>query len=397
MISQRQLFLQYVGQTSDTPALLEIERAEGIYLYDTDNKRYIDIISGVSVSNTGHSHPKVLAAVKQQIDKYMHLMVYGEYVQSPQVLFAEMLVKCTPQPLNSVYFVNSGSEAIEGALKLAKRYTGRTKILAFKNAYHGSTHGALSLMSSETFSQAFRPLLPDVYYLDYNDIASLSAIDTQTACIVTEAIQGENGIQPANMDFMQALRAKCNETGAMLIIDEVQTGMGRTGAMFAFEHYGIVPDILVLAKALGGGMPLGAFLADKKVMDSFKNNPILGHITTFGGHPVSCAAGMAALSVILDEKRIEEVAAKELLFRKLLVHKAIVEIRGRGLYLAIDLGSFDMIQKTLAKCIDLGLIFDWFLFNETSIRVAPPLTITHEEITEACQIIIRAIDWAVSQ
>jgi acetylornithine/N-succinyldiaminopimelate aminotransferase len=391
MLTLRQLFLANNAQTTGFPLLLEFERAEGIYMYNAAGKPYIDLISGIGVSNLGHSHPRVVDAIKQQVDKYMHLMVYGEYVQTPQVRFAEKLVSLLPDSLQSVYFTNSGAEAVEGALKLAKRFTGRSNIIACKNSYHGSTQGALSVMGNEEFKQAYRPLLPGVQFIHFNEPEDLELINDTTACVIIETIQGEAGIRVPDMAYMQALRTKCNETGTLLILDEIQAAFGRTGKLFAFEHFGIVPDILLLAKALGGGMPVGAFISSNNIMSSLKENPILGHITTFGGHPVCCAAGLAALGVLLDEKLYETVPAKEALFRELLVHPAIKQIRGKGLMLALELDNFDLNKKIIDRCIENGVITDWFLHCSNSMRLAPPLIITEDEIRKACSVIIDAI------
>lgn len=392
MLTLRQLFLANNAQTTNFPLLLEFERAEGVYLYDRENKPYIDLISGIGVSNTGHSHPQVIEAVKAQVDKYMHLMVYGEYVQSPQVKLAEKLVSLLPDELQSVYFVNSGAEAIEGAMKLAKRYTGRSQILACYGSYHGSTQGALSIMGNEEYKQAYRPLLPGTGFIRFNEPADLELITTETACVIIETVQGEAGIRVPDMGYFQALSARCKVTGTLLVLDEIQAAMGRTGALFAFQHYGIVPDILVLAKALGGGMPLGAFVARTQVMDALKENPMLGHITTFGGHPVCCAAGLAALEVILNEKLIETVAEKEALFHQLLVHPAIKEVRGKGLMLAAEFESFDLNKRIIDRCIANGVITDWFLHCSNSMRIAPPLIISLEQIREACAVILEAVE-----
>ncbi len=391
-MNERQLFFQHIGQTSDSPMALEIERAEGIYLYDTTGKRYIDLISGVSVSNVGHRNPKVVQAVKNQLDKYMHLMVYGEYIQSPQVQLAKLLTEVLPKNLNSVYLVNSGSEANEGALKLAKRYTRRSEIVAFKNAYHGSTHGALSIMGQEDFKNSFRPLLPDVRFLEFNNELDLEQISRRTACVIVEPIQAEAGIILPENHFLRKLRKKCTEMGALLIFDEIQVGFGRTGSLFAFEQFNVVPDILTLAKGLGGGMPIGAFVADKEIMDSFKTNPILGHITTFGGHPVSAAAALASLEFILENRLVESVVEKGDLFRKNLNHNAIKSIRGVGLFLAIELENFDKVLQTLKNSIELGVVFDWFIFCDNYFRIAPPLIITEDEIIETCEILKKALD-----
>jgi len=393
MPTLRQLFLANNAQTTDFPLLLEFERAEGVYMYDAVGKPYIDLISGIGVSNLGHSHPKVIEAIKQQVDKYMHLMVYGEYVQTPQVRFAEKLISIFPPNLQSVYFTNSGAEACEGALKLAKRYTGRSNIIACNNSYHGSTHGALSVMGNEEYKQAYRPLLPGISFIQFNNFDDLDLIDNQIACVILETIQGEAGIRVPDFAYMQALRTKCDETGTLLILDEIQAAFGRTGKLFAFEHYGIVPDILLLAKALGGGMPVGAFAASHEIMDALKENPILGHITTFGGHPVCCAAGLAALEVLLDENLCDKVEEKGELFRSLLIHPAIKEIRGKGLMLAIELENFDLNKKIIDRCIANGVIVDWFLHCSNSMRIAPPLIITNDEIKKACEVILEAINF----
>ncbi len=395
MISQRQLFLQHVGQTSDFPLQLEIERANGIYMYDNKGKSYIDLISGVSVSNVGHLHPKVVKAVKDQVEKYMHLMVYGEYIQTPQVEFAKKLTSLLPENLNSVYFVNSGSEAIEGALKLAKRYTGRSEIISFKNAYHGSTHGALSVMGNEEFKNSFRPLLPDVNFLNFNSYEDLNLITEKTACVLVEPVQGEAGIRLPKDNYLTKLRERCNKLGALLIFDEIQTGFGRTGNLFAFEEYNIVPDIMTIAKGMGGGMPIGAFVSSNRIMSRFKTNPILGHITTFGGHPVSCAAACASLDVLINEKIIDNVKSKGDLFRKYLNHPEIKEIRGIGLFMAVELRDFNQIKKVIDIAIDKGLIMDWFLFHDSAFRIAPPLIITEEQIKQACDILNKSIEESV--
>jgi acetylornithine/N-succinyldiaminopimelate aminotransferase len=396
MLTLRQLFLANNAQTTDFPLLLEFERAEGINLYDVAGKAYIDLISGIGVSNLGHSNPRVIEAIKQQVDKYMHLMVYGEYVQTPQVRFAEKLVSILPPNLQSVYFVNSGAEAVEGALKLAKRFTGRQQIISCHNSYHGSSHGALSVMGNEDFKQAYRPLLPGVNFIRFNQTDDLEQITNQTACVIIETIQGEAGIRVPDLAYMQALRNRCDETGTLLILDEIQAAFGRTGKLFAFEHFGIVPDILLLAKALGGGMPVGAFISSNKIMGALKENPILGHITTFGGHPVCCAAGLAALEVLLDENLVAQVAEKEALMRSLLVHPAIKQIRGKGLMLAIELENFDINKKIIDRCITNGVITDWFLHCDNAMRIAPPLIITADEIRTACAVIVEAIGYYCS-
>ena len=393
MPTLRQLFLTNNAQTTDFPLLLEFERAEGVYMYDAQGKAFIDLISGIGVSNLGHSNPYVIKTIKEQLDKYMHLMVYGEYVQTPQVRFAEKLVSLLPSSLQSVYFTNSGAEAVEGALKLAKRFTGRQQIIAFHNSYHGSTHGALSVMGNEEFKQAYRPLLPGVGFIGLNNFDDLNLITDQTACVILETVQGEAGVLVPDKAYMQALRKRCTDQGVLLILDEIQAAFGRTGRLFAFEHFDIIPDILLLAKALGGGMPVGAFIASHGIMSALKENPILGHITTFGGHPVCCAAGLAALEVLLAEDLISQVAEKEALFRKLLVHPSIKTIRGKGLMLAIEFAGFDLNKKIIDRCIAHGVITDWFLHCSNAMRIAPPLVITQAEIEKACAVILEAISF----
>jgi len=394
MLTNRQLFLKHLGHTSNAPMMLEIVRAEGIYMYGPDGQKYIDLISGVSVSNTGHRHPKVVEAVKNQVDQYMHLMVYGEFIQSPQVRYAERLAELLPPVLNSCYFVNSGSEAVEGALKLAKRYTGKSRIISFRNAYHGSTHGALSVQGSEVFRNAFRPLLPDTFQIDFNDEKSLSAIDKKTACVIVEPVQGEAGIIYPENDFLLKLRMRCKTTGALLIFDEIQTGFGRLGQMFAINTFKVVPDILLLAKALGGGMPLGAFISSREIMSALVSNPALGHITTFGGHPVCCAAGLASLNVIIDEKLAESCNSKSDLFKKELKHPLISKIRGEGLLMAVQLSDPSYIQYVIAKAPDYGLVLDYFLFCDNAFRIAPPLIINEEEIGLAAGKLKQLLDAA---
>jgi acetylornithine/N-succinyldiaminopimelate aminotransferase len=391
MPTLRQLFLANNAQTTNFPLLLEFERAEGIYLYDIQGKAYTDLISGIGVSSLGHGNLKVIDAVKQQAEKYMHLMVYGEYVQTPQVRFAEKLVSVMPANLDSVYFVNSGSEAVEGALKLAKRFTGRQQIVACHGSYHGSTHGALSVMGNEEYKQAYRPLLPGVNFINFNSVAELEKINQETACVIIETIQGEAGVRVPDLVYMQALRKRCTETGTLLILDEIQAALGRTGKLFAFEHFDIVPDVLLLAKALGGGMPIGAFITSNVIMGALKENPLLGHITTFGGHPVCCAAGLAALEVLIEDDLISGVAEKEQLIRSLLMHPAIKQIRGKGLMLALELEDFDLNKKIIDRCIENGVITDWFLHCSNAMRIAPPLIITSTQIKEACAVITEAI------
>lgn len=388
----RQLFLQHIAQTSDSPMLLTIQKAEGVYLYDNEGKRYTDLISGIGVSSYGHGNQKIITAIQHQAAQYLHLMVYGEYVQQPQVALAKALCTHLPKTLNSVYYVNSGSEAIEGAIKLAKRVTGRTQLIAAKNAYHGSTHGALSLMDNEYFTQAYRPLLPNVNFIEYNNTNDLDKITTQVAAVVIETVQGEAGYITPQPDYLLQLRQKCDETGTLLILDEIQCGMGRTGSLFAFEQYGIVPDILVLAKAFGAGMPLGAFIADATLMQNFTHNPVLGHITTFGGHPVSCAAALAGFEWLLETNSYKAAKEKEAIFRDGLKHAAIKDISGKGLMLAIDMGDEDFNKQVIKTCIENGVITDWFLHCGHKMRIAPPLSITTNEIKLACQVILNAID-----
>ena len=392
MLSNRQLFLHFLGQTSPSPLMLEIESADGVYLYGTDGKKYFDLISGVSVSNVGHNHLKVVKAIKDQVDSYTHLMVYGELIMSPQVRYARHLAEILPAALNTCYFVNSGSEAVEGALKLAKRFTRRTRIISFRNAYHGSTHGALSIQGSETYRNAFRPLLPDIFQIDFNDENSLNRIDDKTACVIVEPIQGEAGVILPRGAFLNKIRSRCDETGALLIFDEIQTGMGRTGYMFATIRYNVVPDIILLAKALGGGMPLGAFISSNKIMSVLASDPPLGHITTFGGHPVCCAAGDAALSVIIEEKLAEKCNLKSALFKEKLKHHLISEVRGEGLLLAVQLTDRVFVPYIVANAHRYGLIIDFFLFCDRALRLAPPLIITEDEIILACRLLLDLLD-----
>ncbi len=393
MVSQRQLFLQYQAQTSSAPLLLEIEKAEGVYMFDPNGKKYLDLISGIGVSTLGHRHPKVVNAIKEQVDKYLHLMVYGELVQTPQVKLAQKLTTVLPSPLSVTYFVNSGSEAIEGAMKLAKRYTGRTEIVSFYNAYHGSSQGALSINGSEDFKQAYRPLLPDIRQLHFNSIPELEQISERTAAVIIEPIQGEGGVRIPDSSYMQALRKRCTETGALLVCDEIQTGFGRTGKFWGFENFGIVPDVIACAKGMGGGMPIGAFISSPAIMSVLSHDPVLGHITTFGGHPVSCAASLACLQVILEDKLVQQVVEKEKLFLKELKHPRIKSIRSKGLLMAVELESFEIVQKTIQNCLNAGLLTDWFLHCNNSLRIAPPLIITKEQIKEACSIIRKSLDF----
>jgi acetylornithine/succinyldiaminopimelate/putrescine aminotransferase len=387
-MTNRQLFLQHNAQTSTAPLAIEMVKAEGCKMWDADGREYLDLIAGISVCNVGHRHPKVIEAIHQQLEKYMHLMVYGELVQSPQVQYAKLLTDHLPSSLNSVYFTASGTEATEGAMKLAKKITGRTEMVAFNNSYHGSTQGALSVMGSEYWRNAFRPLIPGVHHANYNSFEALNLITNNTACVIAETIQAEAGVNAPLKEWIVALRKKCTATGTLLILDEIQSGFGRNGSLWAFEQFAIVPDILLLGKALGGGMPLGAFIADKKLMDAFTDNPVLGHITTFGGHPVCCAAGMAAMHVLLNEKLIEQVHAKEILFRTLLHHPKIIAVRSRGLMIAVEFDSFETNKQIIDACIANGVFTDWFLFASYSMRIAPPLTISEEEIHKSCSTIL---------
>lgn len=397
MITHRELFLKNVAQTSEFPLSLEIDRAEGVYMYGKDGKEYMDLISGIGVSNVGHRHPKVTQAIHNQVDKYLHLMVYGEYVQTPQTLLAEALVKtldkgCRKYPiLDNVYFTNSGTEAVEGAMKLAKRYTGRQEIISCVNAYHGATQGALSLSGSENFKRNYRPLLPEIKQIRHGNLEDIQKITCRTAAVFIEIIAGEAGVRIPEYNYFIELRKQCDLTGTLLVIDEIQTGFGRTGTFWAFEQFGFYPDVLLCAKGMGGGMPIGAFIANQKVMSVFKNNPILGHITTFGGHPVSCASSLATLNVIIEEKLLENVKGKAQIFKELLVHQKIKELRNQGLMMAVEFENFDILKPIIDRAIEGGIITDWFLFCDNSMRIAPPLIITEEEIRKACQIILSVI------
>lgn len=392
MLSSRQLFLSNTAQTSASPRLIEIDRAEGVYLYGPDGQRYIDLVSGFAVSNIGHRHPRVLEAITNQLDRFLHVTVYGEFVQAPQVALATQLLAVLPKRFESVYFTNSGTEATEGAMKIAKKFTGRRQLIAAEKAYHGSTQGALSLIGNPEYHQAYAPLLPEIASIRYNNHDDIGKIDTSTAAVILEAVQGEAGIRVPDLSYMHAIRKRCDETGTLLIFDEIQTGFGRTGKLFAFQHYGIEPDILLLAKGMGGGMPIGAFVANKTVMDVIKDNPMLGHITTFGGHPVSCAAALASLHVILDEHLIADVERKAQLFRQHLQHPSIREIRGVGLMLCIQLDTFEQVANVSTYCAANGVIIDWFLHCATALRISPPLIISDDEIASACRVILDALD-----
>ena len=390
-MNNRQLFLQHLAQTSAAPLALEIIKAEGCELWDAKGKKYIDLIGGIAVANIGHRHPKVVEAIHKQLEAYLHIMVYGELVQSPQVQYAKLLIDHLPASLNAVYFTNSGAEAVEGAMKLAKRVTGRTEIVAFNNSYHGSTQGALSIIGSEYWRNAYRPLLPAIRHLNYNSFEELSFITEETACVIVEPIQAEAGIIAPQNGWLKALSDRCKQTGTLFILDEIQTGFGRTGRLWGFEHFEVVPDVILLGKALGGGMPLGAFIADKKLMDCFTNNPVLGHLTTFGGHPVCCAAGMAAFRVLLEGEYIKEIPAKAELFRTLLVHPLITGIHSFGLWLAVAFSSAEKCKAVVDECIAQGVLTDWFLFAPDCLRISPPLTITNLEIKRASEIILQTV------
>lgn len=391
-LNNRQFFLQHLAQTSPKPIGLEVERASGVHIYDTEGKSYVDMIAGFSVCNIGHSHPKVIAAIEQQIKQYMHVIVYGEFIQSPQVQYAKALLSLLPENLQSIYFTNSGAEAAEGAMKLAKRVTKRTRIIAFDGAYHGSTQGALSVMGDEYFRNAYRPLLPDILHLRYNNMEDIELIDHHVACVMVEPVQAETGITAASEAWLIALRAKCDALCILLIFDEIQSGFGRTGTLFAFEQYGIIPDILLTGKALGAGLPLGAFISSPAMMGTLTYAPVLGHITTFGGNPVSCAAGKAGLEVLLESGWMEEVKAKEKYLLDTLTHPAILGIKHKGLWMSLQFATPEITRKIAANCVANGVITDWFLFAEDRIRIAPPLSITMDELKIAVQKVIESID-----
>lgn len=391
-MNEREIFLRHVAQTSPAPLAIEMAKAEGCILYDKGGNEYIDVIGGISVCNTGHRHPKVVAAIEEQLLNYLHVLVYGEMVQSPQVQYAKLLTEHLPATLSTVYFTNSGAEATEGALKLAKRATGRTQILAFNKSYHGSTHGALSVMGDEYWRNAYRPLLPGVWHATYNDVASIDLITSETACVIAETVQAESGIVVPEKAWLQALRKKCDDTGTLLILDEIQAGLGRTGTLWAFEQFGVIPDILLLGKALGGGMPLGAFVASHQLMSVFTHNPVLGHITTFGGHPVCCAAGMASMSVLLEEEWISAVKQKEQFLRGQLKHAAIKDVRSFGLWVAVVFDSFDTNKKVIDACIQKGVLTDWFLFAPECLRISPPLVISEAQLKAVAAVIIDSLN-----
>ena len=392
----RKQFLRHVAQTSPAPQLIEVARAEGVFFYTPEGKPYYDLVSGVSVNNVGHGNRAVVEAVQRQAADYMHIMVYGEMVERPQVEFARLLAETLPEPLDTVYFLNSGAEAVEGALKLAKRYTHRTEMISMRRAYHGSTHGAMSMMGApegEEWKNAFRPLLPDTKAIDFNSFADLGQITERTACVLCEPVQGEAGVRVPQDGYLQALRKRCDEVGALLIFDEIQVGMGRTGEMFAMQKYGVIPDIVCLAKALGGGMPLGAFVSSQKIMSALTHNPVLGHITTFGGHPVCCAAGLAAMKFLQDERVVEDVERKGAMFVELLKdHPAVKEIRRSGLLMAVELGESAKLYRLMDLFIEEGILSDWFLYCDTAFRISPPLIITDDEIRNCVALIRKCLD-----
>ena len=392
----RKQFLAHVGQTSPSPMMVEVAKAEGSFFYTPEGKRYFDLVAGVSVSNVGHANPSVVKAVQEQAARYMHVMVYGELIETPQVEYARRITELLPDPIESVYFVNSGAEAVEGALKLAKRYTHRTEIISMRRAYHGSTHGAMCLMGSpegEEWKNAFRPLLPGFRSIEFNDFEALLSINEHTACVIAEPVQGEAGVRVPQNGYLQALRKRCDEVGALLVFDEIQTGMGRTGELFASLKYGVTPDIICLAKAFGGGMPLGGFAANHQIMDTLQTNPVLGHITTFGGHPVCCAAGLAALNYLVEHRVVEAVEQKGALYESLLQdHPQVKEIRRSGLLLAVELGASDKLYRMMELFSKEGIMSDWFLFCDTAFRISPPLTISLDEVRESAAIIRHCLD-----
>ena len=385
-------FFKYQAQTTPQPLAIEISHANGSYIYDTNGKKYLDFVAGVSANSLGHNPKEVTNAIKNQLDKHSHVMVYGEFIQQPQVALCKILVKNSPQNLNAVYLTNSGTEAIEGALKLAKRATGRFEIVAAKNAYHGNTQGAMSVSGAEQQNRAFRPLIPGIQFMTFNKVHELQKITTKTAAVILETIQGGAGFIEPLHNYLQEVRKRCDEVGALLILDEIQSGIGRTGTLWGFENYNAAPDIIVAGKGLGGGMPIGAFIAAAETMKLLSHNPTLGHITTFGGHPVIAAAGLATVQKITNSNLMSESLRKEKLFRKLLRHDGVLEIRGKGLMLAVLVKSDDMASKIILKCIEKGLLLFWLLFEKKAIRITPPLTITDNEIIKGCTILLEAIN-----
>jgi acetylornithine/N-succinyldiaminopimelate aminotransferase len=385
-------FYNHVAQTSDAPLGLTISSSEGSYLHTTDGRSFIDFISGIAVSSLGHRHPDVVKAIHEQVDRHLHVMVYGEFIQKPQSEFAALLASVLPEKLGRIYFVNSGTEANEGALKLAKKYTGRRKLVAFKNSYHGDTHGSLSVTGRNVYRDPFLPLLPDVAFLDFNDSSELGIIDHKTAAVIMEPIQGEGGIIEADQSWIQQVRKRCDDVGALLIFDEIQSGFGRTGELFAFMKYGVVPDILTMAKAMGGGLPIGGFASSNEIFKVFTENPPLSHVTTFGGHPVSCAAGHAALKVVLDQKLYERARRIEARIRERLNHPQIVEIRGTGCMLGLSLRDYDTTRRVVEACFNNQVLLGWTLHSNTLIRIAPPLTIPDDVLEAALDTIVSALD-----
>ncbi len=385
-------FFKYQAQTTQFAAGFEVEKASGSYIYGTDGKKYLDFVAGVSANTLGHSHPKIVEAIKTQAEKYLHVMVYGEYAQEMPVKLCKLLDDSTPEPLEVTYLVNSGAEAIDGALKLAKRFTGREEIISMKDSYHGNTHGALSVSGNEYHKREFRPLLPMVNFIGFNNQKDFSKITEKTACVLAETIQGAAGFLLPDSDYFLNLKKRCDEVGALLILDEIQPGFGRTGKLFAFEHYGIVPDILVLGKGMGGGVPVGAFMSSRKIMETLSHSPKLGHITTFGGNPLIAAASFATLKEVLESDLMSEVEGKEKLFRQLLVHPKIVNINGRGLMLAVNLGSAEYTLQVAKRCMEKGLVVFWQLYRNEYLRISPPLTLSKEEIFEGCQIILEVLE-----
>ena len=387
-------FFKYQAQTTQFAAGFEVEKAEGSYIYGKDGRKYLDFVAGVSANTLGHSHPKIISAIKEQTDKYLHVMVYGEYAQEMPVKLCRLLAESTPEPLEVTYLVNSGAEAIDGALKLAKRYTGREEIVSFHNAYHGNTHGALSVSGNEYHKREFRPLLPLVDFIEFNKEEDLENITHKTACVILETIQGAAGFLLPQPDYLKKLKARCEEVGALLILDEIQPGFGRTGKLFAFEHYGIVPDILVMGKGMGGGVPVGAFMSSRKIMESLSHSPKLGHITTFGGNPLIAAASHATLKEVLESGLMAEVAEKEKLFRELLIHPKIKNINGKGLMLAVNLGDPKYTLQVAKRCMEEGLVVFWQLYRNEYLRISPPLTLSFDEIRLGCQIITDVLNEA---
>ena len=388
----KQEFFKYQAQTTPYAAGFEVEKAEGSYIYGKDGRAYLDFVAGVSANTLGHSHPKVVNAIKEQADKYLHVMVYGEYAQEKPVELCKLLAEATPEPLEVTYLVNSGAEAIDGALKLAKRYTGREEIISMKNSYHGNTHGALSVSGNEFHKREFRPLLPMISFIEFNNEEEFSKITEKTACVIAESIQGAAGFLTPSQNYFKNLKKRCEEVGALLILDEIQPGFGRTGKLFSFEHYDMVPDILVMGKGMGGGVPVGAFMSSAEIMKSLQHSPKLGHITTFGGNPLIAAASYATLKEVLDSGLMNEVEEKEKLFRELLVHPKIKKVNGRGLMLAVELESPEYTLDVAKRCMEKGLIVFWQLYRNEFMRISPPLTISKEEIKKGCEIILEALN-----